>query len=63
MYDFIFKFASVEDANIFSDYVNEEELWQHHIPGSTEVVVDSICESTAHELYDWCKMNELSIVM
>lgn len=50
MNDYEFKFSNHDEANAFASYVVDEELWCR-VTGNT-VIVLSIYESTAKELYD-----------
>lgn len=61
MGDYSFKFTNENDAESFKDYVLEEELWVGHHETDYEVVVVSICETTAIQLYDWIASQGLKL--
>ena len=61
MCNYSFRFTNKEDAEAFKDYVLEEELWVGGSSNENEVLVVSIYDSTAEQLYGWINSQNLKL--
>ena len=61
MSNYSFRFTNKSDAEEFRDYVTEEELWIGRSTHDNEVVVVSIYDCTAEQLYDWIENHGLKM--